>query len=296
METTQVNPPGLPVGYYLDNFLAILDFIDSQYDDILNHDERSFSRSFRSLSLDARRLYVRLVTRKGPLFRSDTLRYDEIGDDAQEPGLRRMRDNLLNSAARQLERAGDDEAALTLYRQAVLPPSRERQVRILERRRETEEAHRLCRGMLEDPWDEAESEFAERYSRRLARALGQQTAAAIEPTLPTETVVLARAGEMSVEEAALRYFQSSGWTGYHTGNILWTGLFGLAFWDIVFLSLPGAFFNRYQRGPRDLFSPEFRRRRDAPIRERLQKNQKRLMSHFIRAGIPFRIVGVLWRE
>jgi hypothetical protein len=64
-----------------------------------------------------------------------------------------------------------------------------------------------------------------------------------------------------------------GFTGYYAENVLWIGLFGLAFWDIVFLSLPGTFFNRYQRGPKDLFRPEFRRRRVRPIEERLRHIQ-----------------------
>jgi hypothetical protein len=68
-------PEELPVGYYVDNFLAILDFVDDHYDDVLTVDEKTFSRTFRSLSLEARRLYVRLMSRKGPLFRSDTLVY-----------------------------------------------------------------------------------------------------------------------------------------------------------------------------------------------------------------------------
>ena len=70
----------LPTGYYLDNFLTILDFVDMRYEHLLNAEERGFSRSFRSVSLDAQRLYVRLAFRKGPLFRSDKLTYPEIRD------------------------------------------------------------------------------------------------------------------------------------------------------------------------------------------------------------------------
>ena len=78
--TAREYPEELPVGYYLDNFQRILDFVDDHYDDILAPDEKHLSRAFRSLSLDARRLYVRLISRKGPMFRSDTLRYGEISD------------------------------------------------------------------------------------------------------------------------------------------------------------------------------------------------------------------------
>jgi hypothetical protein len=75
---------------------------------------------------------------------------------------------------------------------------------------------------------------------------------------------------VDVEDAVLRFFQVRGVSAYHAENVLWVGLFGLAFWDIIFLSLPGCFFNRYQRGPRDLFLPEFRRRRSRLIDGRLE--------------------------
>ncbi len=444
-------PEELPVGYYVGNFLAILDFVDSHYDDVLTLDEKTFSRTFRSLSLDARRLYVRLMSRKGPLFRSDTLVYNEIDEieaaaeelvqkvflevngpwelehelvllrkpevlklisccaqsshpvpsttalkalrrdqlvelamaipnqhevrdylrglfhlyrplkereiliyrllffgnlyqdftefvvtdlghvryesykirkkdrlfrsrevlehtfrlielndafyqtvegrsvneiDAnallslieylpeqgaveEDPGLRRMRDNLINGVARHLERIGNHGQALHLYRLAALPPSRERQVRILERQGTTEEALELCRKIMSNPWEETELEFAERYIRKLSRKLGLPVVKIESVELPTENLELVHDPLVSIEEAVLRYFQEQGFSGYHAENVLWVGLFGLAFWDIVFLSLPGTFFNRYQRGPRDLFRPEFRRRRAKLIEERL---------------------------
>lgn len=70
----------LPVGYYLDNFFTILDFVDEQYEDLLNAAERVFSRDFRELALCAQRFYVRMICRVGPHFRSDKLSYTEITD------------------------------------------------------------------------------------------------------------------------------------------------------------------------------------------------------------------------
>jgi hypothetical protein len=180
-----------------------------------------------------------------------------------------MRDNLINGVARHLERIGNHGQALHLYRLAALPPSRERQVRILERQGTTEEALELCRKIMSDPWEETELEFAERYIRKLSRKLGLPVVKVESVEMPTENLELVHNPLVSIEEAVLRYFQEQGFSGYHAENVLWVGLFGLAFWDIVFLSLPGTFFNRYQRGPRDLFRPEFRRRRAKLIEERL---------------------------
>lgn len=71
-------PDDLPVGYYLLNFQHVQKFVVETYGDLLTVSELAFHRSFSVMSLDARRLYVRLALRKGPLFRQDKLNYDEI--------------------------------------------------------------------------------------------------------------------------------------------------------------------------------------------------------------------------
>jgi hypothetical protein len=70
----------LPTGYYLDHFLTFLDTVDSRYGDLLSSDEHAFISAFRRLPLSPQRLYVRLISRQGPLFRSDRLAYPEIPD------------------------------------------------------------------------------------------------------------------------------------------------------------------------------------------------------------------------
>jgi len=194
----------------------------------------------------------------------------ELGAVEEDPGLRRMRNHLINGVARHLERIGNDSQALHLYRLSPLPPSRERQVRILERRGTFEEALELCRTIANDPWEEAEPEFAEHYLRKLCQKLGMPPPKAEYVQMPVQTLELEHDPQSGIEETVLRHFREQGFSGYHTENELWNGLFGLAFWDIVFLALPGTFFNRYQRGPRDLFLPEFRRRRARLIGERLK--------------------------
>jgi hypothetical protein len=187
----------------------------------------------------------------------------------EDPDLRRMRDNIINGIARYLERIGEEDEALHLYTLSELPPSRERRARILERRERLEESLALCREILDDPWEEGEREFAARFTRKLSRSLGVSLPAAPKFEIPVALLDLEYEPGIRVEEAVLHHFLRRGFTAYHAENFLWTGLFGLAFWDIVFRSLPGTFFNRYQRGPRDLFRPEFRRRREGLIRKRL---------------------------
>jgi hypothetical protein len=65
--------------YYLDNFHRVLDWIAERYDDLLLEDERAFIAGFAALPRSARALCVRMVMRKGNLFRASKLNYAEIG-------------------------------------------------------------------------------------------------------------------------------------------------------------------------------------------------------------------------
>jgi hypothetical protein len=429
--------PELPVGYYRDNFLLLLDHGDSLYKDLLGDEDRAFSSAFRGCSLPAQRLYVRLVSRKGPLFRSDRLHYDEIGDVSapgaeleaagllavdrpgdleaaiallrrdelldvlaaegcerpspparraglveqcmaavppgrllaslllrfhiyEPPGLEAIstyrllffgnrwqdltelvlsdlglvryeayriapedrlfsspaglqnarlvldlasrcdeaaasadldalrgiatalplvktgepaaetRNDILVTVGRHLERAGDLPGAMAIYRQAETPSSRQRQARVLQRLGQLEEALALCRRMLDEPADEEELQFDAGFAPRLERKLHGRPRHEEQPARPAaEVLPLSWADDAAVEDAVLEHYRGLGWEGYHTENELWNGLFGLAFWDIVFMPVRGVFYHRFQRGPQDLFTPRFRPARSDAIEQRL---------------------------
>ena len=65
--------------YYLDNFQRVLDWIGERYSDLLTDDEKRFLGAFPSLPQASRALFVRMVMRKGTLFRASKLNYAEIG-------------------------------------------------------------------------------------------------------------------------------------------------------------------------------------------------------------------------
>ncbi|WP_296944909.1 VRR-NUC domain-containing protein [uncultured Massilia sp.] len=65
--------------YYLDNFQRVLDWIAERYADLLVDEEHAFIAAFPALPRAARALFVRLVMRKGTLFRASKLNYAEIG-------------------------------------------------------------------------------------------------------------------------------------------------------------------------------------------------------------------------
>ncbi|MBT5155950.1 MAG: VRR-NUC domain-containing protein [Gammaproteobacteria bacterium] len=79
-------PDDLPEGYYLDNFTFLLDFVSRQYCHLLSEQEKQFYSTFQALTLDSRKLFVRLTNRKGPYFRLDKLNYPEVeslGDEIE---------------------------------------------------------------------------------------------------------------------------------------------------------------------------------------------------------------------
>ena len=411
----------LPVGYYLDNFSYVLDFVTTQYADLLTPEEAAFAGSFEALPLDARRLYVRLCSRKGPLFRDDKLNYAEIDtqcaiealahadfvdfatdagiadllalltraellafrscdadksasrgelleqlagtvepefvhartpfailrplyldilrnykllffgnvhqdltefvlrdlgispyesyvihpedrffddravleetlklyelgerayiaveecdidgmnevvasiDEPLDRALKRKAAKVRNRIARQFERLDMADRALELYRLSDVAPSRERQARILDRQGLPAEAVARCREILENPENEAEYEFAVSFARRVLGRRGGEDCRdlpEIRPDdFPTREIAVMPDPSVNVEELARTWFEVNGHRAWYVENSLFPGLFGLAFWDIIFMPRKGVFFNPFQRGPSDLFAPEFR--------------------------------------
>jgi hypothetical protein len=70
----------LPPLYYQENFEQLCRTVQGQYQDLLTEREQVFYHSYFATSLLARCLYVRLVSRRGPLFRREQLHYPELGD------------------------------------------------------------------------------------------------------------------------------------------------------------------------------------------------------------------------
>jgi len=181
---------------------------------------------------------------------------------------RRRADGIVNESARWLERAGRSEEAIALYCRAWHPPARERRARILEKQGELGGCIELCEAMEAEPRDESERVAAPTIGRRARKRRGESLGPQRRFRPKTRELVLPRR-EGEVELAVLEALEVDGWQGVHGENALWRSLFGLAFWDLIFAPLPGAFAHPYQSGPLDLRRPEFRERREPGFRERL---------------------------
>jgi tetratricopeptide (TPR) repeat protein len=77
--------------YYLSNFRQVLGWLRERYSDVLCNEELAFVDDFAAVDQAAQALLVRMIMRKGPLYRASKLVYVEIGstERAIAPLLRR---------------------------------------------------------------------------------------------------------------------------------------------------------------------------------------------------------------
>lgn len=167
---------------------------------------------------------------------------------------------LLNRVARDLERHGQLALAEDLYRRSELHPARERLARVLEARSDPAAALAQIEAILESPWNEAEVDAARRMRPRLLRQLGRPGPAPRRDRFDTRDLLLPPTGER-VELAAAGALAAEWQAVHYVENQLMNGLFALAFWDVIFAPVAGAFHNAFQSVPADMYEPAFRERR-----------------------------------
>jgi VRR-NUC domain/Fanconi anemia-associated nuclease SAP domain len=181
----------------------------------------------------------------------------------QHEWLEGRRAKLLFQIARQLERSGDRDGALTLYLEGRYPGARLRAIRSLEVAGRHREALDLATQAQERPESSAEVQKLERIRKRLERKAGVPATArrvVVRPERIDLIVPLPSGGE-SVEQIAREHLAERDAPVYYVENGLINSLFGLLCWEAIFAPVSGAFFHPFQIGPMDLFSPTFRVRR-----------------------------------
>ena len=172
--------------------------------------------------------------------------------------LARRHDRIVNRLARQLERLGRPEDALDLYGRSFQGNSRERRTRLYEKLGRFEEAFSHCQAIVSAPLDEAELEFGLFFGDKLARKAGLDSdLPPREITKPAVNSIVVPRLEGRVELCAVSHYESETVRCFYVENRLFRSLFGLAFWDIIFAPVSGAFFHPFQRGPADLYTDDF---------------------------------------
>jgi hypothetical protein len=202
----------------------------------------------------------------------------------------RQRDRTLNRLGHWFERQRDFDRALDCYALSGMHPSRERRTRILTRLEDPEGAGTLLERIGATPRCAEEVDFARRFGHRQNKAIHRTT-----------EIPLAEAPEINIEAHAANLIGASGAAVFHLENGFPLGLAGLAFWEVIFDDIPGAFTNPFQSGPLDLFWPDFATTRSKQLACRRAElaDPKRLHQELRRTfeckhGIANRLVS--WRH
>ena len=230
----------------------------------IDHDHRPYRST---LEIQQHWLLYQLEARFELCDSSDRSQLDEIArlipdDIAPRAPAYRKSERLRYEIARQLERIGDPQAALALYRQCRQPPSRERIARIHDQLDQQRQALDDCIQIIEQPIDEQEIQFACMFAARLIRRHGFAPLPAVERqriTHQPEIVELELEYRDSVELAVAEYYNAvdAADSCFYLENSLFNGVLGLLIWEVVFAPLPGAFYNPFQYRPSDFYRPDF---------------------------------------
>ncbi|AHM59881.1 VRR-NUC domain-containing protein [Flammeovirgaceae bacterium 311] len=221
-------------------------------------------------------------------------RGSQLGEEA-----RPTFDRLTLKTARLLERLQQPDWALEVYRYSQQPPSRERQIRLLHKRGDVQEAMQLCKQIEALPYNAEESIFAQDFCRKLA--VKKAVRSTTELLKKAESVQISEEYRYYVEKGVIRYFADKGYEVMYSENYLFRSLFGLLFWDVIFDQDVPVYHSPLQRFPADLYLPQFLDRRQEQLKKRVEELGKRkaLLKHLRQTydqkwGIGNPLVG--WHE
>jgi hypothetical protein len=180
--------------------------------------------------------------------------------------LEERRQTLLFLVAREFERNGKRDAALSIYANCEHRGARTRAIRLKLRARDWQGAHELSALAHEQPESEAELQYVRRVLPRVNRKLGvdahvdQAPMEIPEFELVLESLPAAGAVEYRVRDHLARDLADRNTVRYVENGLI-NALFGLLCWPAIFAPVAGAFFHDFHHAPADLASPHFHRRR-----------------------------------
>ncbi len=179
---------------------------------------------------------------------------------------------LVNRLARELERLQAFELAAKWYARSTRPPARERRIRCLEKLGEYQQAWHELQHMKQESLPQQEQVFVQVFEKKL----GKKIDAIVTPSklaLPKEELLVLASPSGCVERDVVNDLcdkERNGGGVWWCENALFNMIFALAYWDLIFADVDGAFYNPFQMVPADMYEPEFLLRRKT-IYEKLEK-------------------------
>ncbi|MDN3650663.1 VRR-NUC domain-containing protein [Reinekea marina] len=183
---------------------------------------------------------------------------------------------LLNRVAYRLEQLNELNLSLTLFQTNSLPPSRERQVRILHKLEKYQEALAIMEQLQSEPKSESELTFYQRFINKLNKPLSRPLEKFPKP-IWNERYLEVYKQDTKVEEIAASTLGHCHWLE----NTLPMSIFGLAIWSAVFADVPGVWHHPFQSKPTDLYEETFYAKRDHCFQSIFAQNKSQLRGSLV---------------
>lgn len=178
----------------------------------------------------------------------------------------RQRQQALYRLGERVEKLHDTATAERVFSIADGWPASERRVRLMFRRGDREGVLGLLDNMLDQPCCEEELLFAEDFRARKFRS--KRTARVTDILRQARVLEVDESRRGQPERAAADWYRQRGAAVWFSENRLWNRLFGLLFWDVLFVADDAALYNEFEKRPADLVNGTFHaRHRDRIERE-----------------------------
>ena len=219
--------------------------------------------------------------------------------EANFPGSARLRDELAYRLGRKAERRKDTQSAFAIYGKGESAECSERIIRLLLAESRRDEARAYLERCLDEPRSDEECLLAQDiYARKFN---GKRTSAATDVLRGAESIDIDESRSGSPELAVVDYFEGRGHASYRTENLVWRTLFGLLFWDELFVNGDVSLHSPFEFLPASLQDGTFfdrnRQRIEtklALLREPSRAKRELLKSSTSRYGTPNGVFR--WRE
>ncbi|HEY1056012.1 MAG TPA: VRR-NUC domain-containing protein, partial [Emticicia sp.] len=188
---------------------------------------------------------------------------DSVNDlsDVAKPSYER----LILKVGTFLEKQKLYDEALNTFRLTEQVPSRERQVRTLQKLGYIDEALSLCQLMIEFPRNADEKFYASDFINQVNSKKRVHKKSTTSWLHQSESITISEEFRHQVEMGVADYYINQGKMAVFSENHTWRAIFGLIFWDIVFDPSLVAFHHPFQRRPSDLYLPDFYEKRQDMI-------------------------------
>ena len=185
------------------------------------------------------------------------------------PKFKRSYDKLLNEIGSIYEKSNLLEEAIIFYKNSSTPPARERLVRILSKYSSNQAALDIYQKWNHLQLSEVENETLYWLKQRIKKEEGLAFEKKTNKFYLSAKLELTQNKSLTIEEQVVNHLNNIGTTAFYTENHFWSILFGLLFWDEIFLELNNVFYHPFQRGPIDMFHENFYQDRKHQIDQKL---------------------------